>query len=329
MVLTRRAAKTSKSIIRCLPNEILATAMRYASISDLVTLCRTSRLMSNLATPLLYRSITLSTVPQLKAFLHNMDQAQPLSHHVREFEVASEDDFELSLHLQQSMSAVVAGLCHLETLGLIPVAPHSTELLQDAYFPNLSKFSSAVEFQTSALLPSFLTRHPTITHLTFTRDGISALHPILLPNLEDYDGPSSYVSALRADSAPINSVCLVWYSEDLDIELPLRRIAEMAIASPTKFAGICVTNNIRPSTIIAGVAAHLPYIHDLMLYTWPLTAHDILDMTTHLNDLTALSGLKVLEPMASDRNFTDDPESIKSWCEACKTLSSITLHGRD
>jgi hypothetical protein len=171
------------------------------------------------------------------------------------------------------MSAVVAGLCHLETLGLIPVAPHSTELLQDAYFPNLSKFSSAVESQTSALLPSSLTRHPTIAHLTFTRDGISALHPILLPNLEDYDSPSSYVSALRADSAPINSVCLVWYSEDLDIELPLRRIAVIAIASPTKFAGICVTNNIRPSAIIAGVATHLPYIHDLMLYTWPLTAH--------------------------------------------------------
>jgi hypothetical protein len=48
--------------------------------------------MSNLATPLFYRSITLSTVPQLKAFRHTMDQAQPLSHHVREFEVASEDD---------------------------------------------------------------------------------------------------------------------------------------------------------------------------------------------------------------------------------------------
>jgi hypothetical protein len=48
-------------------------------------------------------------------------------------------------------------------------------------------------------------------------------------------------------------------------------------------------------------------------------------MTTHLKDLAALSGLRVLEPMASDRNFTDDPESIKSWGEACKTLSSITL----
>jgi hypothetical protein len=52
--------------------------------------------MSNLATPLLYRGITISTVPQLKAFLHTMEQrsrsAQPLSHHVREFEVASEDD---------------------------------------------------------------------------------------------------------------------------------------------------------------------------------------------------------------------------------------------
>jgi hypothetical protein len=52
--------------------------------------------MRNLATPLLYRSITLSTVSQLKTFIHTMERRSkstpPLSDYVRDFEISSEKD---------------------------------------------------------------------------------------------------------------------------------------------------------------------------------------------------------------------------------------------
>jgi hypothetical protein len=92
MVLTRRAAKASKSIIRWLPNEILATVMVDASILDLVALCKTSRLMRNIATPLLYRAVSLATIPQINLFLRTMKQrpnsSPSLCRHVRRFSIA-------------------------------------------------------------------------------------------------------------------------------------------------------------------------------------------------------------------------------------------------
>ncbi|KAJ7864466.1 hypothetical protein B0H14DRAFT_2736364 [Mycena olivaceomarginata] len=89
MVLTRRAARANNSIIRWLPNEVLAAIMADASTADLRALCSTSRLIRNIATPLLYRTVILSTVPQVKCFVRTMKRragsSSPLARHVRQF----------------------------------------------------------------------------------------------------------------------------------------------------------------------------------------------------------------------------------------------------
>jgi hypothetical protein len=86
MVLTRRAARAEKSIIRWLPNEILTAVMLEVAIPDLVSLCMTSRLIRNIVTPLLYRDILLSEVPETKSFLRTMKQRSgSLCRYVRRF----------------------------------------------------------------------------------------------------------------------------------------------------------------------------------------------------------------------------------------------------
>jgi hypothetical protein len=89
MVLTRMAARAEKSIIRWLPSEILTALMLQMSRLDLVSLCRTSRLLCNIATPLLYRTVCLLKAPQIEYFLRTMaerlNSLPPLSHYVRQF----------------------------------------------------------------------------------------------------------------------------------------------------------------------------------------------------------------------------------------------------
>jgi hypothetical protein len=67
--------------------------MSYLLHPDLVVLCKTSRLCRNLATPLLYRSVSLSTDPQLHCFIRTMTQRSgaPLFHHVRQFCITDEE----------------------------------------------------------------------------------------------------------------------------------------------------------------------------------------------------------------------------------------------
>jgi hypothetical protein len=86
-VLTRRAATASKSIIRWLPNEILTAAMCNCPTADLAAFCKTSRLLRNIATPLLYRDVTISEISQIKAFVRTMQQrsSSSLSRHIRRF----------------------------------------------------------------------------------------------------------------------------------------------------------------------------------------------------------------------------------------------------
>jgi hypothetical protein len=95
MVLTRRAAKANKSIIRWLPNEILTSVMLDVSRPGLIALCMTSRLMRNIAMALLYRTVSLSNVRQIKAFLRTMKQRSslslPLSRHIRRFSITDDE----------------------------------------------------------------------------------------------------------------------------------------------------------------------------------------------------------------------------------------------
>ncbi|KAJ6490837.1 hypothetical protein C8R45DRAFT_194699 [Mycena sanguinolenta] len=177
-MLTRRAAKQQNSIAAWLPNEILTAVMSYSSRSDLVVLCRTSRLIRNVATRLLYRIVALHTGAQLKSFLRTMESKRPhitaLLDHVRRFAIKS---FKCTANLPeriiQSLTSVLSQLRNLESLDLLlATTMHFTGTLDHAHFNNLTRFQFTAESDCIASLSSFLNRHPTITYLT--------LHPGLL-----------------------------------------------------------------------------------------------------------------------------------------------------
>jgi hypothetical protein len=83
------------SILSWLPNEILSTVMKGiadTSPPDLASLCRTSRLINSLATPLLYRSIVLADAPQIEYFVRTMNDSSgsspPLCRYVKRLSIS-------------------------------------------------------------------------------------------------------------------------------------------------------------------------------------------------------------------------------------------------
>ncbi|KAJ7895259.1 hypothetical protein B0H14DRAFT_3125385 [Mycena olivaceomarginata] len=306
MVLTRSAAKAYRSIIRWLPNEILAATMVYLSRAGLVSLCRTSRLMCNIATPLLYRSVTLSTVLQLKAFLRTIEKRysseRPLSSQVWELRIASKED-------------------------LIPPPRTSFHPLPH---------TSSCGYTTRCLFAKSRVVHPPhesvdfIKHLLVPEGSLVAvpLDPILLPNLTDYNGPAFALPAVDFTSAHLEWIFLVWGDHDLHIEPPLRHLR--SLPSLDQFAGLTTTDHLPPAAILAGAATHLPHIRTLIFgrldITWHRTWTELLNMAAHLKKFSALSCLILIG--ADDGDSTRDHDIIEHWCEACKTLSSVSLHGR-
>ncbi|KAF8142913.1 hypothetical protein K438DRAFT_2029855 [Mycena galopus ATCC 62051] len=337
MVLTRRATRAQNSIIRWLPNEILAAIVADVSRRDLVALCRTSRLIRDIATPLLYHAVSFSTVPQLEAFLRTMKLGSisaSLARYVRRFSAADGmQGLRLSQSLVNTIISVLFQLCHLECLDLLNEAFEFTDMLDGTTFLKLSTFRYTLQPQTSSLLSSFLNRHPTITHLTLAKDApFQHLDPIHLPALARYNGPSSFIPSLDPGSC-IHWVCLLWYPDDPTVDIPLLKLGR--IASPVTVVVLSVRNTVKASTVLGGVAAYLPRTQHFKFRKTgtavPISPQDTVEITTYLESLASLSILELCdlrdgaEPQSSK---VKDRETIASWSGACKSLRLIRLHGR-
>ncbi|KAK7038554.1 hypothetical protein R3P38DRAFT_2906506 [Favolaschia claudopus] len=140
MVLTGRAATAARSIIRWLPNEIMATVMHDLSLAELCTISLVSRLLHNIATPFIYRCLELLDIPQLKLFL-----GTSLSLHVREFNPP--DNYEAlqsctyTPSIVKDLMTAVPQFSQLETLNLLSTtAINFSELMERASFPRLTSF---------------------------------------------------------------------------------------------------------------------------------------------------------------------------------------------
>ncbi|KAJ7810592.1 hypothetical protein B0H14DRAFT_3757000 [Mycena olivaceomarginata] len=247
----------------------------------------TSRLMRNVATALLYRTVSLSNVPQIKAFLRTMKQrsslSSPLSRHIRRFSITDDEkhDLKLSPTIVKAITSIFSQLSNLRFLELlIDEAIEFTDMLQHAYFPNLTSFEYTIEPQTSALLPLFLNRHPTLDDLTLAqRHPIERLDPAHLPNLKCYSGPACFVPSLTLDRGCISWVCLMWYQRDLNVELPLLHLGRTI--SPRSIIAIFPCDVLTESTILGGVG------------NTPISHAETLEIAAHLKKFSCLSTLDV------------------------------------
>ncbi|KAJ7801447.1 hypothetical protein B0H14DRAFT_2895640 [Mycena olivaceomarginata] len=343
MVLTRRAARAEKSIIRWLPNEILTAVMLEVAIPDLVSLCMTSRLIRNIVTPLLYRDILLSEVPETKCFLRTMKQRSgSLCRYVRRFGIVdvtsvTEPDAENSFpRLYKAITSVLFQFSCLDHLDLLIVLDDPLKfaetLLQDGFFPKLSVFRYIVQPQICPFLSPFLNRHPTITDLTLVQFGpIEQLGPVLLPNLISYNGPPSFIPSFNLDSGTISLVFLLWRLDDLDVDTPLIHLGRIT-TPPKKIVCLSPPDDLEGSTILESVARHLPDIETLKFRSTSILAHvsheAAPEIMTHLKKFTALSVLEFGAADDSAVNIPTDRATILLCGEACKSLASITLNGR-
>jgi hypothetical protein len=174
---------------------------------------------------------------------------------------------ELSQALIEDITCVLSELEHLESLNLVSIIQvepiEFMDLLHHAHFPNLLSFGLTVKPQTLSLLPSFLNRHQTITDLSLipvAHLDSEPLDPILLPNLKEYFGPSSFTSSFDLTSGSVSQVSLLWHPGDL-LETPFSHLSK--IASLQTFNGISTSADIGDSDILASAATHLPHIQTL------------------------------------------------------------------
>ncbi|KAJ6453794.1 hypothetical protein C8R45DRAFT_1038884 [Mycena sanguinolenta] len=332
MVLTRRAARAQNSIVRWMPNEILADIMSQSSKSDLLALCRTSRLLRNIATRLLYRIVSLSIPEQIMAFLRTMESIEPrkrLPGHVREFRIADIRGSEsLSKRTVKSLASVLFQFHRLECLDLLlNDTIEFTDILDYARFQNLATFRYTLQTQNPTSLSSFLNRHPTVTNLTLhaTVGPLQRLDAIHLPHLTVYDGPSLFVPLFDDTSLrSVTEVSLTIYALDDDVDTALMRLGPMTALHA--LSAVVMGVDIEISAFLTSVARHIPRTEILIFRAHnpaPFSREATLKIA---GSLAELSHLVVIGFSVDDRTEHDDRETVALWCEACKSLSTIILH---
>ncbi|KAF7367166.1 hypothetical protein MSAN_00976400 [Mycena sanguinolenta] len=332
MVLTRSATRARNSIIRWLPNEILAAIISEMSRLDLVALCKTSRLIRHIATPLLYRVVVLLNDTQLEDFLRTIKSpaGSSLSSLVREFRIADpESDIPLSPRITEGVTLALFQFSRLECLDLLlKESIEFADMLERGYFPNLASFRYTIKYPSSpTLILDFIHRHPTLTHLTLVQtEPLHQLNPI---RAQVFTGHIAFISSVLRRG--VLCVSLSWIPIDTDIETcPLHEDSTKSSA-----VTVLVIDSLRASVILAGVVENLPRTHRVEIVRMNNPAYvsheEAAEIAHHLENLTSLSVFRLggtvnnnMPPPGRD----EDEETVATWSAACKTLSTIAFNGR-
>ncbi|KAJ7466196.1 hypothetical protein B0H11DRAFT_2048810 [Mycena galericulata] len=341
MVLTRRAYK---SIIRWLPNEVLSEVMQYASRQDLVVLCQTSRLISGLATPLLYRSIAFSTSLDLRRILFSMkgnpDRTGARRNHVRQVSIPENGSY-FPPNSRKELALLLPSFLHLNSLEILSSRAQFPELLRDGVLPNLTTFGCFVCPTLSSLLSTFLNRHPTINQLDLYQsdDGlVPHLDPVQLPNLKFFSMPGSLVPAIVHDNKNVEVMGIIWYVDEPGVGTTLAALGKMGSAKGFALDAYSGWNH-QPS-FIGAVAENMPEIYVLRchrLYTAAcrMSFGDALEIGEHLKSFKALCILEFLyfkedsEHLGQSERDDLDLKIVTYWGSVCAPLFEIALHGNE
>ncbi|KAF7351801.1 hypothetical protein MSAN_01613600 [Mycena sanguinolenta] len=303
MVLTRRAARDLKSIIRRLPAEVLLAMCGCASDSTLASLCSTSRTMRALATPVLYRSVSLTDRTQAKRFIETVASRPGLAAHVRRLLLRR---VELSGRTAQTLNRILPLMTRLEDLDLRSVAFWLEGGIGGACFGDLRTFRGLAIPPSWASLQAFLGRHGSITTLDVlgfsgkrerTVSGApAATHRIRIRSLD-----------LRALDASLGAVLL-----RLGPSANLRRVAGTLV-------------DVEAAEVLETVGEHAPKIEHMVFRARKPVE---LPLATVAERLGALPRLREL----GFRRYTYPSEAAgaaHTWGAACKTLVRVVLDGAD
>ncbi|KAK6980712.1 hypothetical protein R3P38DRAFT_3117697 [Favolaschia claudopus] len=331
MVLTRSASR-AKCIFKWLPNEILDLIASELSTADLAVVCRTSRLLRNIAMPLLYRCVKLSTRSGLMLFARSLLRSfeASLPNLVREFDVA---------HFMNKKATVYPGLVvhtnhtlcrmiHLESLTLLERSIDYTHLLEHGQFPELVVFQYLVPSHALPALTSFLNCHKNITDLGLISPcSLKFSTPLSLPKLQSIMGSFAFLSALDLTDVSLTHLTLLLYPPDIcAAHAVLFNLHEMKMLSSVEVMGM----DANEREILHVIAGCLPHMQELVFHhctrtSSPISSNESVNIAASLETLGQLRSINF---GAVGGNVIEDRLMVEQWSAACKSLISVTLDER-
>ncbi|KAJ6578223.1 hypothetical protein B0H19DRAFT_1122698 [Mycena capillaripes] len=340
MVLTRRA---HKCIVTWFPNEVISEVFLYMSPMDLLALCRTSRLINGLATPLLYRCIDLRDIFQMETFVSALEKyaesPMPLWCHIQKISITMHDGSTLEHSLSSRITTALSKCLDLHTLGLITPHAHLSALFVDAHFPNLRAFHHIVMPDAPTDLSAFLNRHQTITSLALMLDGDGNFHldPLKLHNLTTFSGDSFSLPWLICDKT-LDVITIFFINHDF--EAALERLRPMTCSEEVEL--VIRADDIDMPYVFARIAASMPQITSLAFRELgPFSpGAPRLGIINAINIQMQLQNLKYLRVLELDNFKEEEPHdmmeifevvdqlAVEKWGETCPSLTSIVFHGQ-
>ncbi|KAK6974932.1 hypothetical protein R3P38DRAFT_578440 [Favolaschia claudopus] len=350
-VLTRSRAAAEgarrKSILR-FPNEILSMVVEYSSTLELWALCRTSKRLRSIATPMLYRNIHLHAAEQTVLFIRTMqsqplESSEPLWLRVQEFVIVNDNALVgATPQIIDDLNSVVIKMTKLKHLLLsskafIDFTP--LRLLHDSNFPHLQTFRYVLHptpsSKDSEEFLKFLARHrATLTTLHVDcGKPIPFTRSIDLPLLHTYDGPSWALKFLKKSVGSLRSVVLRWKEPDIDYRSPLKQLSKAHSIQTLEIVVDTFPGRLREPTILAAVAQSVPHVQILRFSRSALygfSFDDLMPMRQHLSRFTALSELRfAIFRRESVSAVNDDLPILDAWLRVCGTLCMVHLDGLD
>lgn len=166
-------------------------------------------------------------------------------------------------------------MTRLEHLSInYPMLTQEQDLIPSHTFPRLRKYAfSDYGGYDGPLMISFLTRHPTLTHIRLGYNSIErpAMTPsvrISLPNLEYYVGPAELIPSIVA--CGLREARLRWRSEILyRTELEIDRVISGLNSLTTSYIPFVFSNNSFwrgvTAPLLTSIAKHMPHIKTLRI----------------------------------------------------------------
>ncbi|KAF7336596.1 hypothetical protein MSAN_02291800 [Mycena sanguinolenta] len=323
MVLTRRATKALKSITRWLPAEMLLEMCGYVSDSTLASLCRTGRTMRALATPVLYRSVSLTDGRRATRFIEAVASRPALAAHVRRLLLKRDkEDVDLSRPTTQTLNRILPLMTRLEDLDLRCVDFWLEGGIGGVCFRDLRSFGGLAIPESCASMEAFLHRHSTITTLDVmgcweNEVGTSAVH---LPQLAAYTGSANFLSFL--DDATVRRILsLDLCALDANFGAVLSRLAPCAHLR--RVAGTLV--DVEAAEVMEAVRKYVPQIQHIALRAQVPTELPLAGVAERLGTLPLLRQLEF-------RRYTHASKAagtVRTCGAACEALLQVVLDDQE
>ncbi|KAJ7625825.1 male sterility protein-domain-containing protein [Roridomyces roridus] len=220
MVLTRRQRKALSEITRLLPNELLLEIIQNVEETDLVSLCRVSKLFHSLTLPFLNRSVVIELdVPAtLVAFCSALVAHPTRGVAVRSLTVKHKSRPGALAREMLSLIHAMKLMTLLEELHLFfPDSSPMAQRLSHLTFPRLLTCEISIQDRYASdcdMVADFVARHPSITHLSLrTSQSPSSSNPISLPNLQRLEAQSPIFTHITCPNQPAMRV--FWLHRDV------------------------------------------------------------------------------------------------------------------